>query len=163
MQNFLNKKLSKKSTVICIVCIAVFVISGILGAILGHQAYLNSREAKITNYSVREGSALRMRNNGELVYCYQDGCKKLDVKELLELSDGATMQLVRSVTADGTLLPLSTQIDLTANNHVYLFLRVTSEGNKFKRDYILEVVSASDYQADQKLPPVLFDDGPVIQ
>ena len=163
MKEFFDKKLSKKTSIICIVCIALFVLAGMIGAIVGHRIYLNSREAFITNYSTKEGATLRMRNNGCLVYSYQDALTELEVTDVLEISDGATIKAMRLETIDGTVLPLSTKLDLTATPHVFLFLHVTSEGNQHQKDYILEVVSASDYQADQKLPPVLFDDGPVIQ
>ena len=43
----LSERLSKKNTIVAIICIVVFLIAGFLAAVLGHIAYVNSREAEI--------------------------------------------------------------------------------------------------------------------
>lgn len=163
MKEFLNGKLSKKATVIAVILIALFVLGGNLGAVLGHRAYLNGKEAKIVNYSVRENSPLRMRKDGTLSYRYKSGATVLDAADLLILSDGASMQTLRLTTDDNTLLPSSTAVDVRSYPHTYMFLRVTSDGGKNHTDYILEIVSESDYREDAKLPAILSETGPIIQ
>ena len=163
MKDFFDRKLSRKSTIVAIVLISAFVFCGMIGAIVGHTYYLNKQEARIVNYSVRENAPLYLRRDGTLVYRYDDGTSSVNALDIIALSDGATAQILRVVTAENVELSHSPDIDLMKNPHVYLFLRVTSNGDKNQTDYILEIVSRSSYKEEQSLPSVIIDNGPILQ
>ena len=163
MKLFSDKVLSKKTTLISVIAVTLFVICGMVAAIVGHTVYLRGREAKITNYSVRENSDLLMRRDGVLSYRYDDGMTSVDAADLVRLSDGAVMKVLCVVTEDDISLQKTTTVDLCANPHVYMYLSVTGEGGKNQTNYILEIVPKSAYQEEQRLPSILLDDGPFIQ
>lgn len=163
MKLFSDKVLSKKTTLISCIAVALFVICGMVAAIVGHTVYLRGREAKITNYSVRDNSDLLMRRDGVLSYRYADGTTSVDAADLVQLSDGAVMKVLYVATDDNVILRNSSTIDLCAHPHVYMYLHITGEGGKNQTDYILEIVSRSEYQEEQTLPPILIEEGPVIQ
>ena len=151
----LNKKLNKKQTTIAVIAIACFVILGIVGAIVGNVLYLDSQEAKIVNYSSSNNAPLRMRNNGSFVYVYKDATE-IRLTDVLELSKGATLSVIRIETdPEKEALSAKTEIDLTAHPHVTVFLQVKSKSGKKTTDYMLEIVSESEYRPDEKLPPLI--------
>lgn len=156
-----NKRLSKKGTAIAVVCIVLFILLGFVAAIVGHVVYLHNQEAKIVNYKHREGAELRMRNDGTLVYVY-DNKTTVDVKEVLELSEGASLRVVR-VVSENRVLPTTDKINVAEEPHVYLLLQVVSEAGNKTTNYYLEIVSKEEYQPDGQLPPVIVGDTPIIQ
>ena len=161
----MNKSLSKKATLIAIISVCVFVVAGMIGAIVGNETYLDKQEAKVTNYSVTESAPLRMRNNGQLVYRYQDGTNAIDVKGILELSKGATVTVKKEIV-DGKMYPKNdTVINVADSPRTFLLIQVVSASMNKKSDYILEIVSAKDYQPDAPLPifPATGDSGILIQ
>ena len=150
-----NKKLNKKQTIIAIMSIACFVLLGIVGAILGNVLYLDSQEAKVVNYSSSNGSSLRMKNNGSLVYVYKD-TTAINLSDVLELSKGATLKVIRvETTPDKESLPPQTEIDPSVHPHVNVFLQVKSKSGKKTTDYLLEIVSEKEYRPDEKIPPLI--------
>ena len=151
----LTEKLTKKQTTIAVIAVAVFVLLGILAAILGNVFYLKNQEAKIVNYSSSSDSALRLRNNGALVYVYKEPTA-FSLNDVLELSKGATMTVVRAESVpDKTVLPAQTEIDPSATPHLTVFLQVKSRSGQKTTDYVLEIVSQNEYGPDEALPPLI--------
>lgn len=151
----LDKKLNKKQTTIAVTAVAVFVLLGILAAILGNVFYLKNQEAKIVNYSSSSDSPLRLRNNGALVYVYKEPTA-FSLNDALELSKGATMVVVRAESIpDKTALPAKAEIDPSATPHAMVFLQVKSRSGQKTTDYVLEIVSQNEYEPDEALPPLI--------
>lgn len=152
-----NKKLSKKQTTIAIAAIACFVILGILCAALGGISYEKNQEAKIVNYSSSGDASLRLRNNGALVYVYKEPTV-FSLTNVLELSKGATLNVVRAESVpDKAPVAGKTEIDPSATPHVTVFLQVKSRSGRKTTDYVLEIVSESEYKPDETLSPIIED------
>ncbi|MBO4538836.1 MAG: hypothetical protein J5781_01055 [Clostridia bacterium] len=151
----LDQKLSKKATTIAVCAIVCFVLLGIIGAILGGVFYTKGQEAKITNYSTSQNASFRMRNDGTLVYIYEQP-SVLDVCDVIAVSKNANMTVLRAETLpDGVSFTPDTKVDLAARPHVRLLVRVKNHINEKTTDYLLEVVSKTDYQPDKALPVLI--------
>ena len=136
-------KLSKKTTIIILSVVALILIGGILGAVLGHQAYLGNKNAEITNYS--KGSDFYMKTNGMLFYKYDAEDTVVKVKEFVEVSEGATLNILNVLTyANGELKTtsnLSGELSVASGERYFVITEVISEGGYKKNGYVIEIAS----------------------
>ena len=153
----LDQKLSKKATIVAACAIVCFVLAGIFGAVLGGTLYAKGQEAKITNYSTSQNASFRMRNDGTLVYIYEQP-SVLDVNDVVAVSKNANLTVLRAETLpDGVSFVPASTVDLTACPHVRLLVRIKNPLNEKTTDYLLEIVSKTDYQPDKALPVLIGD------
>ncbi len=143
----LSARLSKKNTIIAIVCVFVFLVCGILAAVLGHKAYLTGCEAKITNVSSSPSSSLFSRPDGlTIVYAYSTEEKQVKLGEVLSLSKGATMTIKTVTDASGKVISRSGDTFEVAENERYIvFIAIKSNGGLHENGYVLDIVSADEY------------------
>ena len=160
----LDQKLSKKATTVFIVALVCFVIASILAAAIGGSVYFGKQDAKITNYSSAKDAALRLRNDGTLVYVYESPAL-LSLSDLIDVSKGSDLFVLRAETVpDGVAFTPSKTIDLSIHPHAQLLLQVKNPINGKTTDYILEIVSKTEYQPDKALPVLIGgNDGPILQ
>ncbi len=158
----LNKKLSQKGAVIAIVLITLFVVAGIVGSIVGHVFYLSKQKAEITNYSVSESASLRLRNNGTLVYRYEEGETSVDLNRVLTLSKGASLRIIMATDVDGKAVKKKAVLDVNNGEHYFFSLQVVSEAGNKTTDYILEIVAKQDYRVDQPFPTFIDEKSPIF-
>ncbi len=148
----LSERLSKKNTIVAIICIVVFLIAGFLAAVLGHIAYVNSREAEILNYSHSSSSDFFMRSDGlNLVYKYKDSVSEVNLSNILELSDGASFRILVVLNEDGEKISHSeVTFDVSDKQQYFVIVNVTSLGRVHTNGYLIEIVSETDYS---EVPP----------
>ena len=151
----LDQKLSKKATIVAACAIVCFVLAGIIGAVLGGTLYAKGQEAKITNYSSSQNASFRMRNDGTLVYIYEQP-SVLDVNDVIAVSKNANLTVLRAeILPDGVSFAPASTVDLTPHPHVQLLVQVKNPINEKTTDYLLEIVSKTDYQPDKALPVLI--------
>lgn len=146
----LSGRLSKKNTLIAVVCIVLFVVIGFIAAVAGHRAYVNSREAKITNISYSTSAKFFMREDGlNLVYKYSPSDGEVDLSEILSLSDGATFRIGAVLDKDGNRIDhTSVVFDVSDSDRYFVIINVKSLGGVHSNGYIVEIVSEDDFDPE---------------
>lgn len=148
----LSAKLTKKQTAIAIICVAIFVIAGVIGAAVGGVAYYKNQKAAVTNCSSSSANAFHMRANGTLVYVYDNGTENVDLTKIIEVSDGASMSLV--AVLDGNKEKTENKsflLNVEKGETYYVIFNVTSRGGQRTNGYMAEVVNRNNYSENDTL------------
>lgn len=145
----LSSRVSRKTSLIALLCILLFLIAGITVAVVTHSSYLKNAEGKIVNYGMTPSSDLSLRQGtlSTLVYKYADDAKSVDINDVIEISKGATYSVDLVLSAD--LTPLGhtgTAFSVENGERYFLLVTVKSAGNVYQNKYILELVRKSDYK-----------------
>lgn len=143
----LNEKLSVKTTIIALSAVILFLTAGILASILGGIVFYNSKEAKITNYSISPQDAFHLRKDGStLVYKYLNGTENVNTDDVIELSKNASYKILATYDENGNLLKgNSSVLDTSKNQRYFLLINVSSEYGFVQNGYLLEIVNIDDY------------------
>ena len=140
-----NSKISKKTAIIIICALVLVVIGGVLGAVLGHQAYLGNKKAEIVNYASTSSSDFYMKDSGMLFYKYDAEDTVVKVSEFVEVSEGATLNILNVLTyANGELKTtsnLSGELSVASGERYFVITEVVSMGGDKKNGYVIEVAS----------------------
>lgn len=157
----LTERLSKKNTIIAVVCIVVFLIIGFVAAVVGHRAYLDSREAEITNISYSSSAKLFMRADGVTLVCkYSSSDVSVALDKVLSLSKGASLSVVSVVDENGSPVSHSgVSFDVSDGQRYFVILNVKSFGGVHTNGYVLEIVSEEDFDVNGTTP---FSFGPIL-
>lgn len=151
----LSARLSRKNTIIALVCIAVFLIAGIVVAVVTHSSYVNKvlsqEEATITNYSTSPSSdfVLRAGTVSTLVYKYDDTAITVDLNDIIALSEGATFSV--DLVLGGNKVPIDhigTKFPVANGQKYFVVVTVHSAHNVRQNKYFLELVKKSDFSDD---------------
>lgn len=133
----LNDKLSKKSTVIVLVSILVFVLIAMVAIAAGHNVYLDNQKAQITNVS-----DFRLINPQMLIYVYPDEDTSVDFNKIIQVNKKATFSLVKIIDEDGTVSPpQSSVVSVSEKPTRDVVVRVKSPSKTKTVDYRITLVS----------------------
>ncbi|MCR4661517.1 MAG: hypothetical protein K5765_05900 [Clostridia bacterium] len=110
----MDKKLSKKTTLIVSIAIAVFVlIALVVNIVLSNNYY--SKRPEIINASESTDSVLVETKMLSLVYGYENYVSTIDVNKVIKLSEGTTFKItdVWRIKDDSTITIFSKNIPIT--------------------------------------------------
>ncbi len=132
-----NDKLSKKSTVIVLVSILIFLVIAMAALALGHVAYLDNQKAQVTNLN-----DFRVINPQMLIYVYPDGDTSVDINKIVEVNKKATLSIVKIIDEDGTISPpASSVINVSEKPTRDVVIRIKSPSKTKIIDYRITLVS----------------------
>ncbi len=155
---------AKKTASVVWICVAVFLIIGVFGAVFGHEEYLKKAENVIENYSVADTGAFRRRNDRLLSYLYADGTETVSASDFIRVSEGAEFFVLKVVGEDKKEIEGDkNNVNVQQNPHCYLFVRVVNYMSAISHDYVIELVNEKDYQSDiEKQPLFIQTEGAMI-
>jgi uncharacterized repeat protein (TIGR02543 family) len=136
----LNTKVSKRSSLIIVISIIVFVLVAMIGIAAGHVAYENSRQTKITNLSDFTQSAPNI-----YIYGYTDGKQTVNIGEIIEVSENATFQVLNVKEKVGdteyNIIDLTGSLDIDVSDDVAKYVTVEVDNKYESTQYMLILVS----------------------